>query len=63
MHCSHCNSLMAEVGVQRDSRTEQTLYECPICQRTQLVTRTLHQWRNDAQSTTHRLAKRTLRQV
>jgi hypothetical protein len=62
MHCSHCKSLMVEVGVQRDDRTEQTLYECPVCQRTQLVTRTLHQWRSDSMMTC-RFANRALRQV
>ncbi|MGD8911939.1 MAG: hypothetical protein PVI97_05250 [Candidatus Thiodiazotropha sp.] len=58
MYCSHCKSLMVEVSVQRDNRTEQTLYECQVCQRTQLVTQTLDKWRSDIL-----LADKTLRQV
>jgi hypothetical protein len=63
MHCSHCKSLMAEVGVQRDNRTELALYECSVCRRTQLVTRSLHQWRNGPSLTKGRYAHRALRPV
>jgi hypothetical protein len=63
MHCSHCKTLMVEIGVQRDSRTEQTLYECPTCQRTQLITQTLHHWKNELSSKRCRIANRSLRHV
>jgi transcription elongation factor Elf1 len=63
MHCSHCKSLMAEVGVQRDNQTEQTRYECPVCQRTELITRHLVHWRNDLSVSNCRIGGRVLRHV
>jgi transposase-like protein len=60
MHCSHCSSLMAEIETQKDGRIEQSRYECPICGRTQLVTRTLEQW-NDLTFKSRRSARETAR--
>ncbi len=61
MHCSHCSSLMAEVESQKEGRTEQSLFECPVCGRTQLITRTLDQWKENLTLQMGRLARQTLR--
>ncbi|MCU7847401.1 MAG: hypothetical protein KZQ89_05245 [Candidatus Thiodiazotropha sp. (ex Lucinoma kastoroae)] len=61
MHCSHCSSLMAEVETQKEGRTEQSLFECPVCARTQLITRTLDQWKENVSLQTERMARRVLR--
>jgi transposase-like protein len=57
MHCSHCSSLMAVIETQKDRRTEQSRYECPVCGRTQLVTRTLDQWNDHLTSMSGRFAR------
>lgn len=61
MHCSHCSSLMAEIETQKDVNIEQSRYECPVCRRTQLVTRTLDQWKDHLALMSGRLAKQALR--
>jgi ribosomal protein L37AE/L43A len=63
MHCSHCKSLMAEIAVLQDTYTEQTHYECPVCQRTQLVTKRIYLRKNDLTVATCRFSNRSLRHV
>lgn len=63
MHCSHCSSLMAEVETQKEGRTEQSRFECPVCGRTQLITRTLDQWKENLTLQMGRLARQALRQT
>lgn len=61
MHCTHCSSLMAEIETQKDVKIEQLRYECPVCRRTQLVTRTLDQWKDHLSLESGRLARQALR--
>jgi transcription elongation factor Elf1 len=61
MHCSHCSSLMAEIETQKDGRIEQSRYECPVCGREQLSTRTLDQWKDRLTLLTGRLERQALR--
>jgi len=42
MLCSHCSSVMVQTESLRDTTTEQSRYECPVCGRTHLQTRQLH---------------------
>lgn len=63
MHCSHCSSLMAEVETRKEGRTEQSRFECPVCGRTQLITRTLDQWKENLTLQMGRLARQALRQT
>jgi uncharacterized C2H2 Zn-finger protein len=39
MRCSHCDSLMLPADVVKEGRSEQTLFECPICGLTRLHSR------------------------
>lgn len=41
MLCSHCSSVMVQTESLRDTTTEQSRYECPVCGRTHLQTRQL----------------------
>ena len=61
MHCSHCTSLMAELETQQEGHTEQSRYECPVCGRTQLITKTIDRWKENLTQQMGRLPKQTLR--
>lgn len=41
MRCNHCQSLMFKAEVVKAGQTEQTLFECPTCNRTRLSSRRL----------------------
>jgi NAD-dependent SIR2 family protein deacetylase len=63
MHCSHCASHMAKLDTQKDGDTEQLIYECPTCGRTQLTTRTVNHWKEQMKMQMSRIGNRTLRQI
>jgi transposase-like protein len=60
MHCSHCASLMAELETHQEGHTEQSRYECPICGRTQLTTKTIDQLKDSLSLQMERVSKQTL---
>ena len=41
MRCNHCQSLMFEAEVVKEGHTEQTLFQCPTCNRNRLSSRPL----------------------
>lgn len=57
MHCSHCASLMAELETLKEGHTKQSRYECPICKRTQLITKTIDQWKENLSLQMERVTK------
>ena len=61
MHCSHCASLMAELETHQEGHTEQSRYECPVCGRTQLITKTIDQWKENVSLQMGRMPRQTLR--
>lgn len=61
MHCSHCTSLMAELETLQEGHTEQSKYECPVCGRTQLITKTIDRWKANFSQQMGHIPKQTLR--
>ncbi|MCG8093582.1 MAG: hypothetical protein JAZ17_08130 [Candidatus Thiodiazotropha endolucinida] len=54
---------MAKLETQQEGHTEQSRYECPVCGRTQLTTKTIDQWKEHLSLQMGRLPGQTLRQT